>query len=119
MSTLTPHLVVRDVERAARWYAEALGAEERGRIPLPGGKVLTIELAFGDSTVMIAEPWTPAPYRSMPWPTRSGANDTARSSTRTATAGASPSISATSRPKRLPGRPQRPSAKRSGHDFAS
>lgn len=55
MSTLTPHLVVRDVTRAAEWYAQALGAQERSRIPLPGGKVLTIELAFGDSTVMIAD----------------------------------------------------------------
>jgi PhnB protein len=55
MATLTPHLVVRDVVRAAQWYAEALGAKERSRIPLPGGKVMTIELAFGDSTVMIAD----------------------------------------------------------------
>jgi PhnB protein len=55
MPTLTPHLVVRDVTRAAEWYAQALGAQERSRIPLPGGKVLTIELAFGDSTVMIAD----------------------------------------------------------------
>jgi PhnB protein len=55
MATLTPHLVVRDVTRAAEWYAQALGAQERSRIPLPGGKVLTIELTFGDSTVMIAD----------------------------------------------------------------
>ncbi|KAA2265352.1 VOC family protein [Solihabitans fulvus] len=55
MATLTPHLVVRDVVAAAQWYARALGAEERSRIPLPGSKVLTIELAFGDSTVMIAD----------------------------------------------------------------
>ena len=55
MTTLTPHLVVRDVTRAAQWYAQALGAQERSRIPLPGGKVLTIELGFGDSTVMIAD----------------------------------------------------------------
>lgn len=55
MSTLTPHLVVRDPERAARWYAEAFGAEEVSRVPLPGGKVMTIELRFGDSTVNIAD----------------------------------------------------------------
>ena len=55
MATLTPHLVVRDVVRAAEWYGQALGAEERSRIPLPGGMVMTIELAFGDSTVMIAD----------------------------------------------------------------
>lgn len=55
MPTLTPHLVVRDPDRAAQWYARALDAQERSRVPLPGGKVLTIELAFGDSTVMIAD----------------------------------------------------------------
>jgi PhnB protein len=55
MATITPHLVVRDLVRAAQWYTEALGAREQNRIPLPGGKVMTIELAFGDSTVMIAD----------------------------------------------------------------
>ncbi|MEU6854037.1 VOC family protein [Actinacidiphila alni] len=55
MATLTPHLVVRDVVSAAQWYEKALGAREAGRIPLPGDRVLTIELAFGDSTVMIAD----------------------------------------------------------------
>jgi PhnB protein len=55
MATLTAHLVVRDVVRAAEWYAQALGAEERSRVPLPGDRVMTIELAFGDSTVMIAD----------------------------------------------------------------
>jgi PhnB protein len=34
---------------------EALGAEERGRIPVPGGKFMQIELRFGESTVMIAD----------------------------------------------------------------
>jgi PhnB protein len=53
--TITAHLVVQDPERAAGWYAEVLGASERSRIPLPGGKIMTIELAVGDSTIMIAE----------------------------------------------------------------
>ena len=52
---ITPHIVVRDAGRAAAWYAHALGAEERGRIPVPGGRFMQIELAFGDSTVMIAD----------------------------------------------------------------
>ncbi|WNM35906.1 VOC family protein [Streptomyces sp. Li-HN-5-11] len=55
MATLTPHLVVRDPVRAAEWYARAFGAQERSRVPLPGGRVMTIELAFGDSTVAIAD----------------------------------------------------------------
>lgn len=53
--TITPHLVVRDAGRAADWYKTALGAEERGRIPVPGGKYMQIELWFGDSAVMLAD----------------------------------------------------------------
>jgi len=53
--TITPHLVVRDAGRAADWYVETLGAEELGRVPLPGGKLLSVELRFGDSTVMLAD----------------------------------------------------------------
>jgi len=53
--SLTPHLVVRDAARAAGWYGSALGAVERSRIPLPGGKLMSVELAFGDATVMIAD----------------------------------------------------------------
>jgi PhnB protein len=55
MHTITPHIVVRDAARAARWYAEALGAEERSRIPVPGGKLMSVELWFGDSAVMVAD----------------------------------------------------------------
>jgi PhnB protein len=53
--TITPHIVVREAGRAAEWYKQALGAQERGRIPVPGGKFMQIELWFGDSAVMIAD----------------------------------------------------------------
>jgi uncharacterized glyoxalase superfamily protein PhnB len=53
--TITPHIVVGDAGRAAEWYAEALGAEERSRIPLPGGRLMSVELWFGDSAVMVAD----------------------------------------------------------------
>ena len=53
--SLTPHLVVRDAGRAAAWYGQALGARERSRIPLPGGKLMSVELTFGDASVMIAD----------------------------------------------------------------
>ena len=53
--TITPHIVVREARRAAEWYKEAFGAEERGRVPVPGGKFMQIELWFGDSAVMIAD----------------------------------------------------------------
>jgi hypothetical protein len=54
-STIGGHIVVRDPERALDWYTKVFGAEERSRIPLPGGKVMTIELAIGNSTVMVAD----------------------------------------------------------------
>jgi PhnB protein len=53
--TITPHIVVRDAGRAAQWYVEALGAEERSRLPLPGGKLMYVELWFGDSAVRVAD----------------------------------------------------------------
>jgi PhnB protein len=52
---ITPHLVVRGAARAADWYAEALGAEEQGRIEVPGGKLMQVELSFGGATVMLAD----------------------------------------------------------------
>jgi PhnB protein len=54
-NTITVHLVCRDAARAAEWYVRALGAEERGRVPVPDGRFMQIELRFGDSTVMIAD----------------------------------------------------------------
>jgi PhnB protein len=53
--SLTPHIVVRDAAGAAEWYKRALGAEERSRVPLPGGKLMSVELWFGDSAVMVAD----------------------------------------------------------------
>jgi len=53
--TITVHLVCRDAARAAEWYVRALGAEEGGRVPVPDGRFMQIELRFGDSLVMIAD----------------------------------------------------------------
>jgi PhnB protein len=53
--TITPHIVVSDAARAADWYRQILGAEERSRIEVPGGKLMQIELWFGDSAVMLAD----------------------------------------------------------------
>jgi PhnB protein len=53
--TLTPHMVVRGAADAAEWYARALGAEERQRVELPGGKIMSLELRFGESPVMVAD----------------------------------------------------------------
>ncbi len=53
--TITAHIVVRDAARAAEWYQRAFGAEERERIPVPGGKLMSLELRLGDSSLMIAD----------------------------------------------------------------
>jgi PhnB protein len=50
---IAAHIVVRDAAEAAGWYANAFGARELSRIPLPGDKVMTVELAFGDSVVHV------------------------------------------------------------------
>jgi PhnB protein len=50
---IAAHIVVRDAAEAAGWYAKAFGARELSRIPLPGDKVMTVELAFGDSVVHV------------------------------------------------------------------
>jgi len=53
--TITAHIVVRDAARAAAWYGDVFGADERSRLEVPGGKLMQVELRFGDSTVMLAD----------------------------------------------------------------
>jgi catechol 2,3-dioxygenase-like lactoylglutathione lyase family enzyme len=55
VSTLTSHLVTRDPAAAAAWYGSVLGAVEERRIVFPGGRVLSIDLRFGDSRLAIAD----------------------------------------------------------------
>jgi PhnB protein len=58
MMTLTAHTVVPDAAAASGWYAKAFGAREQSRIPLPGGKVMTMELRFGESVLHVASEFT-------------------------------------------------------------
>jgi PhnB protein len=55
VSTLTCHLVTRNPAAAAAWYGSVLTAVETSRVTLPGGRVMSIELRFGDSTLAIAD----------------------------------------------------------------
>jgi PhnB protein len=55
VTSITPHIVVGDAARAADWYRAVFGAEERGRLEVPGGKLMQVELWFGDSAVMLAD----------------------------------------------------------------
>jgi PhnB protein len=51
---VTAHIVVPDAGAAADWYTRAFGAVEQSRIPLPGERVMTVELRFGDGVVHVA-----------------------------------------------------------------
>ena len=55
MATITPHIVVRDAAKAVGWYTHVLGAEERLRIAVPDGRLMSVELRFGGSAVMLAD----------------------------------------------------------------
>ena len=50
---LSVHLVVPDASEAAAWYAQAFGAKERSRVPLPGGTVMVVEVDFGGAVVHV------------------------------------------------------------------
>jgi PhnB protein len=52
---ITNHIIVDDAARAAEWYTTVLGAQERTRITLPDSRLIHLELAFGTSTVMVAD----------------------------------------------------------------
>ena len=53
--TLTPYLIVDGAARALAWYAEAFGAKERMRLPMPGDRIGHAEVEIGDSCVMLAD----------------------------------------------------------------
>jgi PhnB protein len=55
MTAIVCHIVVGGAEKAADWYARALGAETGRRIRVPDGRFMQIELRFGESHVMIAD----------------------------------------------------------------
>jgi PhnB protein len=54
VTSVSAHIVVEDAAAAAAWYGRAFGARERTRVPLPGDRVMTVELAIGDSAVHVA-----------------------------------------------------------------
>lgn len=50
---VTPHLVVDDAAAAIDFYVKALGAEEIGRVPGPGGKLIHAAVNINGFTVML------------------------------------------------------------------
>jgi PhnB protein len=53
--TITPSLTIRQAAKAIDFYKKALGAEELGRMPGPGGTVMHAELQIGNSKFMLGE----------------------------------------------------------------
>jgi PhnB protein len=51
--TLTPHLTVRDADKALEFYKNALGAEVLHVARMPDGKVMHASLKIGDSMLML------------------------------------------------------------------
>jgi PhnB protein len=54
---VTPYLSVDGAAKAIDFYREVFGAEERGRMPGPGGTVGHAELTIGESMIMLADPF--------------------------------------------------------------
>jgi PhnB protein len=52
---ITPHIVVQGAERAAAFYREAFGAEEIERIPIPDGRLMSVQLRIGDGVLHLAD----------------------------------------------------------------
>jgi PhnB protein len=62
--TLTPYLAVDNATEAIEFYKRAFGAEERVRMPGPGGTIGHAELAIGDSLVMLSDPFPQSSVRA-------------------------------------------------------
>ncbi len=52
---ITPHIVVQGAERAAAFYTDAFGAEELSRIPIPDGRLMSVQLRIGDGMLHLAD----------------------------------------------------------------
>lgn len=52
---ITPHIVVRGADRAVAFYRDAFGAEEVSRVPTPDGRLMSVELTFGDGSLHVAD----------------------------------------------------------------
>ena len=52
---ITPHIVVQGAERAVAFYRDAFGAEEVSRIPIPDGRLMSVELRIGDGSLHVAD----------------------------------------------------------------
>lgn len=63
MAHLEVHLIVRDADAAAEWYAAALGARETGRLRLPDGRTFAVDLLVGETKMAVAGEMAGTPMR--------------------------------------------------------
>jgi PhnB protein len=52
---LVPHIVVQGAGRAAAFYTEAFGAQEVNRIPVPDGRLMSVQLRIGGGLIHVAD----------------------------------------------------------------
>src|SRR4051794_39753984 len=52
---ITAHIVVQGAERAVEFYRDAFGAQEVDRMPVPGGRLMSVRLRIGDGILHVAD----------------------------------------------------------------
>jgi PhnB protein len=55
MTGITIHMIVPGADRASAWYQDVFGASERGRITVPDGRLLHVELHVSGTVLMLAD----------------------------------------------------------------
>ena len=55
LMSITPHIVVQGAERAVAFYRDAFSAEEVSRIPVPDGRLMSVQLRIGDGLLHVAD----------------------------------------------------------------
>lgn len=63
-ATVTPFLNINGAADAIDFYKKAFGAEERGRMPDPNGKIMHAEIKIGTSILMISDALMNPPTQS-------------------------------------------------------
>jgi PhnB protein len=53
--TVTPYVLVGGAAKFIEFLTQAFGAEEKGRVPVPGGKIMHAEVKLGDSMIELSD----------------------------------------------------------------
>ncbi|MGB6624420.1 MAG: VOC family protein, partial [Candidatus Acidiferrales bacterium] len=53
--TITPYILVGGAAKFIEFMKEAFGAEEKGRVPMPNGKIMHAEVKVGDSMIELSD----------------------------------------------------------------